>query len=168
MPTPADHSQPTSSSSQPILLTSEPISGAVNEYVAARRLGLSVDTLRRDRRLGHLGIPFIKIGTGKHGTVRYDLIDLDGFLEARKRLTPPPVAAPQPLTPVEQPEPPAVQSEQPAELCVEEPPWPRRTSPPRTPWEALAETVLAEPEDDPFAAAGRAAPRRQGSGYWGH
>jgi hypothetical protein len=47
-------------------------------------------------------------------------------------------------------------------------PAPRRPSSARTPWEALAETVLAEPEDDPFAAAGRAAPRRQGSGYWGH
>jgi hypothetical protein len=35
-------------------------------------------------------------------------------------------------------------------------------------WEALAETALAEPEDDPFAAAGRTTPRRQGSGYWGH
>jgi len=89
--------------SGPISLSSEPVSVAVNEHVAARRLGLSVDTLRRDRRLGHLGIPFIKIGSGKHGTVRYDLVDLDRFLEARKRRTLPP--APQPLTPIEQPEP---------------------------------------------------------------
>src|SRR5215472_11550489 len=84
--------------SGPISLSSEPVSVAVNEHVAARRLGLSVDTLRRDRRLGHLGIPFIKIGSGKHGTVRYDLVDLDRFLEARKRRTLPP-SPPQILVP---------------------------------------------------------------------
>jgi len=47
---------------------SEPISVSVSEYIAARRLGLSVDTLRRDRRLGQLGIPFVKYGRGKCGT----------------------------------------------------------------------------------------------------
>jgi hypothetical protein len=155
MPQPADHSEP-------ILLTSEPISVAVNEYVAARRLGLSVDTLRRDRRLGHLGIPFIKIGSGKHGTVRYDLVDLGRFLEARKRRALPPVAAPEP--PVEQPEPPGV-SEQRAEMCAEEPPRPC-PSPPRTPWGTLAETVQIEPEDDPFRS--NVVTRRRGPiGYFG-
>ena len=157
MPTPADHSQP-------ISLTSEPISVAVNEYVAARRLGLSVDTLRRDRRLGHLGIPIIKIGSGKHGTVRYDLVDLDRLLEARKRRTPPPVAAPQP---VEQPEPPVVQPEPRAqEPDTIEPPPPHRRSPPRTMWDALAETAIAETEDDPFAS--NVVTRRRGpGGYFG-
>jgi hypothetical protein len=152
----------------------EPISVAVTENVAARRLGLSVDTLRRDRRLGHLGIPYIKLGKGKRGLVRYDLVDLDRFLEGNKRRTPPP--APQPPVherPVEQPEPAAARPELPVEPRDQEPgtierPPPRHSSPPRTTWEALAETALAEPEDDPFATAGRAAPRRQGSGYWGH
>src|SRR5262249_56113471 len=65
---------------------SEPISMAVTEYVAARRLGLSVDTLRRDRRLGHLGIPFIKLGEGKRGLVRYDLADLERWVEVRKKV----------------------------------------------------------------------------------
>jgi hypothetical protein len=151
--------------SEPIGSNFEPVSGAVSEYVAARRLGLSVDTLRRDRRLGQLGIPYVKYGSGKRGRVRYDTADLDRFLETKKRRPLPPVAASQPLTPVEQPEPPAAQFDQ---LCIEEPPAPSRRSPPRTPWGALAETVQDEPEDDPFAAAGRAAPRRQGSGYWGH
>jgi hypothetical protein len=135
--------------SEPISLSSEPISVAVNEHVAARRLGLSVDTLRRDRRLGHLGIPFIKLGTGKHGTVRYDLADLDRFLEGKKHQAPPP--APQPPAPAAEPEPAAAPHEPPLALepeRVEAPP--QRRSPPRTMWEALAETVQAEPEDDPF------------------
>ena len=102
--------------SEPISLNSEPLSVAVNEHVAARRVGLSVDTLRRDRRLGHLGIPFIKLGSGKHGVVRYDLADLDRFLEGKKRRTPP--QAPQPPVhepPVEQPEPAAARHELPVE-----------------------------------------------------
>jgi hypothetical protein len=149
--------------------SSEPISVAVTEYVAARRLGLSVDTLRRDRRTGHLGIPYIKLGEGKRGLVRYDLVDLDRFLEGKKQRTAPP--APQP--PVHEP---AVQqptSERDASAAqpeprVDEPLLARRSSPPRTMWEALAENALTEPEDEPFAVASRAAPRRQGSGYWGH
>ena len=156
-------------SSEQVSRSSEPISVAVTERVAARRLGLSVDTLRRDRRTGHLGIPYIKLGEGKRGLVRYDLVDLDKFLEGKKRRTPPP--APQP--PVHEPAVQQATSERDAsaalpEPCADEPPSPRRSLPPRTMWEALAETALAEPEDDPFAAAGRAAPRRQGSGYWGH
>jgi len=154
--------------SAPISLSSEPISVAVNEYVAARRLGLSVDTLRRDRRLGHLGIPFIKLGSGKHGTVRYDLVDLDAFLEARKRRTPPP----QPIStpPIAQPV--AATPELPVEprapeLDAGEPPPPSRRSPPRTKWEALAETAQSEAEDEPFPVAGRSAPRRKPGGYFG-
>jgi hypothetical protein len=151
--------------------SSEPIAVAVNEYGAARRLGLSVDTLRRDRRSGQLGIPYIKLGSGKRGLVRYDLVDLDRFLESKKRRAHPP--APQP--PVHEPpvehaasEPQQVPEPPVDEPCLDETPVPSRRSPPRTMWEALAETVLAEPEDDPFAVAGRSAPRRQGSGYWGH
>src|SRR5262249_17062040 len=137
-----------------------PFPWAVNEYVAARRLGLSVDTLRRDRRLGHLGIPFIKIGSGKHGTVRYDLADLDAFREARKR--PPPPQAPQALPVAAEPaDEAAMQPEAPAE-----PPGPRRPSHPRTPWEALAETVLAETEEEPFASGVVTRSHRPG-GYFG-
>jgi hypothetical protein len=158
-------------SSERISGSFEPISAAVTEYVAARRLGLSVDTLRRDRRTGHLGIPYIKLGEGKRGMVRYDLVDLDRFVEGKKRRTPP--SAPQPQTPVHEPPVEQPTSERAAwaaqpEPCVDEPPPARRSSPPRTMWEALAETALAELEDDPFAAVGRSAPRRQGSGYWGH
>jgi len=158
-----------SSSSEPIPGGSEAVSGAVSEYVAARRLGLSVDTLRRDRRTGHLGIPFIKYGEGKRGCVRYDLADLERFVEAKKRAGRAPVATPQPPLhepPAAQPEPPAAQPEP-----HDEPPVPHRVSPPRTMWEALAERVQAEPQDDPqeepFAVAGRAAPRRKPGGYFG-
>jgi hypothetical protein len=155
MPTPATHSAP-------ISLSSEPISVAVNEYVAARRLGLSVDTLRRDRRLGHLGIPYVKYGSGKRGRVRYDSADLDRFIETKKRRALPPVAAPQPPEPVAEPEPSVV-----PEPCIDEPPSPRRPLPPRTMWEALAEAVLAEPEDDdPFRSNVATRPHRPG-GYFG-
>src|SRR6516225_11447015 len=88
----------------PAQISSEPISASVSEFIAARRLGLSVDTLRRDRRLGQLGIPFVKYGTGKCGAVRYDLADLERFIESKKRRTLP-VARPvvevrAPATPV--------------------------------------------------------------------
>ena len=83
---------------------SEAFSGAVSEFVAARPLGLSVDTLRRDRRLGPLGIPFVKYGSGRCGAVRYDLADLERFIESKKPRTLP-VARPAvevqaPATPV--------------------------------------------------------------------
>jgi hypothetical protein len=141
---------------------SELISVAVSEYVAARRLGLSVDTLRRDRRLGHLGIPFIKYGAGKHGTVRYDLVDLDRWVETKKqrRVAPaplPPTPEPPPERPFEPPRP---------EPEIAEPPVPLRIPPrPPGPWDAL---ISADDDTDPFAAASRAPARRQGSGYWGH
>src|SRR5215469_10529237 len=69
--------------------TSEPFpnsSGAVSEHIAARRLGVSLDMLRRDRRTGKLGIPFIKIGEGKRGLVRYDLADLERWVAEKKRV----------------------------------------------------------------------------------
>src|SRR5215467_12946889 len=73
---------PTSESSEPFPSSS----GAVSEHIAARRLGVSLDMLRRDRRTGKLGIPFIKIGEGKRGLVRYDLADLERWVSQRKRV----------------------------------------------------------------------------------
>jgi|SRR5215471_4221262 len=118
------------------------VAGAVSEHVAAARLGVSLDVLRRDRRTGKLGIPFIKLGEGKRDLVRYDLADLDLWIETKKR------------RPLSQAKPPVVemgeQPEPPTELRAPEPA-PRRPSPPRTMWEALAETVLTEPEEEePF------------------
>jgi hypothetical protein len=135
----------------------------VSEYVAARRLGLSVDTLRRDRRLGHLGIPFIKLGGGKRGLVRYDLVDLDRWVETKKQRR---VAAPAPLRPIHEPSPEPPREPIVAEPDVDEPPVPlalRMPPRPPGPWEAL---IPAEAEDtDPFAAASRPPARRPG-GYW--
>src|SRR5215471_4640895 len=142
--------------------TSEPFpssSGAVSEHIAARRLGVSLDMLRRDRRTGKLGIPFIKIGEGKRGLVRYDLADLERWVAEKKRVgrTPaPPVVAEEPAMPPVEPR---------AQDAVEPPP-PRRRSPSQTPWEAMAETVLAELEDDPFSS--NVTPRQRGpGGYFG-
>ena len=140
-----------SGSSEQISSGSEPISAAVSEHVAARRLGLSVDTLRRDRRLGQLGIPFVKYGSGKCGAVRYDLADLQLFIESKKRR-----ALPKPVVEVQAPPPPvmpALPRVEPEELPepVEriDPPLPVRRPPPRTPWEALEQAAMAEePEPD--------------------
>ena len=52
----------------------------VNEHEAARRLGLSVKTLRRWRWAGK-GPPFIKIGAA----VRYDPHDLAEFVALSRR-----------------------------------------------------------------------------------
>lgn len=52
----------------------------INEGEAARRLGLSVKTLRRWRWAGK-GPRFLKIGAA----VRYDPADLQGFIEAGRR-----------------------------------------------------------------------------------
>ena len=46
----------------------------------------ALDVLRRDRRTGMLGIPFIKLGEGRRGLVRYDLADLEKFVEAKERV----------------------------------------------------------------------------------
>jgi hypothetical protein len=55
----------------------------VSERIAAARLGVSRDTLRHDRRDGRLGgIPFLKLGEGRRGLVRYDLADLERFVFA--------------------------------------------------------------------------------------
>jgi hypothetical protein len=151
-------------SAEPFSDSSEPVSVAVSEHIAARRLGVSVDMLRRDRRTGKLGIPFIKLGEGKRGLVRYDLADLEKFIESQKRVGR--AVASQARPPVVEPavaEQPASLPEQPVEPVPEpEPEMPRPR--PRSPWDALADADDA----DPFAAAGRTAARRQGSGYWGH
>jgi hypothetical protein len=153
-------------SSEPVSVAPLGSSVAVSEQIAARRLGVSLDMLRRDRRTGKLGIPFIKLGVGKRGLVRYDLADLERFVETRKWIGRAPAAQARP--PVDEP---AAGQHEPVEQCSPEPeptvPLMPRT--PRTMWEALAERACADdPPADPFAAAGRSAPRRQGSGYWGH
>lgn len=71
---------------------------AFDEHVAATILGVSAMTLRRDRRDGHLGIPFARIG----GRVVYPRAALERWLVERTRPTPP--APPPPPVPVlEQP-----------------------------------------------------------------
>ena len=57
-----------------------PIKSLMNEREAAKRLGLRVSTLRRWRWAGK-GPSFLKIG----GAVRYDLADLEAFIEASRR-----------------------------------------------------------------------------------
>ena len=59
---------------------SQDIEYLVNEYEAARRLSLSVKTLRRWRWAG-TGPAFYKIGAA----VRYDQADLEAFIEASRR-----------------------------------------------------------------------------------
>ena len=54
----------------------------MTESDAAEYLNLAVSTLRRWRWAGR-GVPFIKIG----GAVRYDLQDLDGYIEAGRRFS---------------------------------------------------------------------------------
>jgi hypothetical protein len=150
---------------EPFSGNSEPISVAVSEHVAARRLGVSLDMLRRDRRTGKLGIPFIKLGVGKRGLVRYDLADLERFAETRKWIGRAPAAQARP--PVDEP---AAGQHEPVEQCSPEPEptVPLMPARPQTMWDALAERACRDdPPDDPFAT-GRAVPRRQGSGYWGH
>jgi hypothetical protein len=152
---------------EPFSGNSEPVSVAVSEHVAARRLGVSLDMLRRDRRTGKLGIPFVKIGDGKRGLVRYDLEDLERWVEAKKRIGRTSVVQVRPQVDA----PAAGQHAQPVEPRAPEPE--PMVSPmlarPRTMWDALAEHACGDdPPADPFAAAGRSAPRRQGSGYWGH
>jgi hypothetical protein len=152
-----DGSEPTSSSFEPISVT-------VSEHIAARRLGLSVDTLRRDRRLGQLGIPFVKYGSGKCGAVRYDMADLARFLAERKRRGTRPIEVQAPVAPaatVPMPVEPAEPPEEPVEVVVRTPPSASRRHY-RSPWEALAEAAMAaEPEEDPFASG-----PRQSRRYW--
>ena len=123
-------------------------SGAVSEFVAACRLGLSVETLPRDRRIGQLGIPFVKYGSGRCGAVRYDLVDLERFIESKKRRTLPKPIIVEVQAPVI-PGLPPVEPEPVAERI--DPPMPVRRSSPRTMWDAIAARYTEEPEPDPFA-----------------
>jgi hypothetical protein len=140
---------------------------AVNERVAAARLGVSVDMLRKDRRSGKLGIPYVKFAQGRRGLVRYDLAVLGAWIASKTQR-----ALPRPVVEVQAPAAPVMPAlpKIPLEELSEEPPIeridppPPRRAPPRTPWEALAERYAEEPEDDPFAP-GRVGPRRPGR-YW--
>jgi hypothetical protein len=52
----------------------------VRTPAAAKYVGLATGTLEVDRSTGRIGIPYFKIG----GAVRYDLNDLDKFIESRR------------------------------------------------------------------------------------
>jgi len=52
----------------------------LNTAEAAKHLGCSVYFLNRNRQLSGQAIPFARLGR----CVRYDILDLDAYLEARK------------------------------------------------------------------------------------
>lgn len=52
----------------------------VKTEAAAKYVGLAPGTLEVDRSTGRINIPYYKIG----GAVRYDMNDLDKFLDSRK------------------------------------------------------------------------------------
>jgi hypothetical protein len=146
------------------------IAGAVDEHVAAARLGISLSALRYDRRAGKLGIPFIKMGEGKRGLVRYDLADLDAWVASRKRVVRPAQRKPEPIA--SKPEPrrvpqPVAPAKPAAPWTAPEAPTPRS----RSPWSDPLPPTEADPfeddetEDDPFAQSGRAVPTQQRR-YW--
>ena len=58
----------------------EPVMLAVSPNQAAKMVGLNVATLEKDRRLGHLGIPFVQAGR----RIVYRLVDLKNWLEEHK------------------------------------------------------------------------------------
>ena len=57
---------------------------AVDSSTAAEFVSLKPPTLDKDRRIGHLGIPYVKAGR----RVLYCLSDLKTWLEEQKRLPP--------------------------------------------------------------------------------
>lgn len=63
--------------------SSTPIQLAVDQDQAAERLGIQAPTLEKDRRSGHLGIPYVRVGR----RIIYPLIDLNRWLE-KNRITP--------------------------------------------------------------------------------
>jgi len=71
-----------------------PTALAVDEHAAAKILGISAMTLRRDRCDGRLGIPFTRIA----GRIVYPLVALEAWLDQHTRPTPP---RPSPTTPAE-------------------------------------------------------------------
>ncbi len=56
--------------------------GLLNERAVAKILGLSLGSLRRWRLRGE-GPPYLKLGSGRGGAVRYPLVALDAWLAAR-------------------------------------------------------------------------------------
>jgi len=56
---------------------------AVSPSQAAKIIGLQSATLEKDRRLGHLGIPFVKAGR----RILYQFSDLQDWLEKNKQTT---------------------------------------------------------------------------------
>jgi hypothetical protein len=133
----------------------------VSEHIAAVMLGVSLSSIRRDRRDGRLGgIPYFKLGKGRRAAVRYVAADLEQFImERKKRGGRPVTTAPAPaILPVQlAPEP--VEIEQEIELPA---PF-RMPSRPKSLWEIMAERAMAEvPEEDPFATG--CSPRRRGPG----
>jgi predicted DNA-binding transcriptional regulator AlpA len=59
-------------------------SALLNEKEAGALLGMSVHWLRRKRWEGG-GIPFIRLGDGPKGAVRYRLEDIEGYVASRVR-----------------------------------------------------------------------------------
>lgn len=53
---------------------------AINPVGAAEFLGIATPTLEKDRRTGHLGVPYVKAGR----RVLYKLSDLNAWLDENK------------------------------------------------------------------------------------
>lgn len=64
---------------KPLPTTTEPL--AVGSEQAAESIGLQPPTLDKDRRNGHLGIPYVRAGR----RVLYQLSDLKAWLEEQKQ-----------------------------------------------------------------------------------
>ena len=56
----------------------------LSETETSLYLGIPAGTLRRWRSVG-MEIPYIKLGTGRNSTVRYDLRDIDRYIDERRR-----------------------------------------------------------------------------------
>ena len=56
--------------------------GLLNERAVSKILGVSLGSLRR-WRLRREGPPYIKLGAGRGGAVRYPLVALDAWLASR-------------------------------------------------------------------------------------
>jgi hypothetical protein len=56
----------------------------LTETETSTYLGIPVGTLRRWRSVG-MEIPYIKLGAGRNSSVRYDLRDLDLYIDDRRR-----------------------------------------------------------------------------------
>lgn len=65
---------------QPLPIAIEPL--ALGSGQAAESIGLQPPTLDKDRRQGHLGIPYVRAGR----RVLYQLSDLKAWLEEQKQI----------------------------------------------------------------------------------